>query len=57
MMTITIAVVIFCCLFLGIELTTLFIGLLIAIYFADEFPILFLLLAIGGIAGALTEKK
>ena len=57
MMTITIAVVILCCLFLGIELTTLFISLLIAIYFADEFPILFLLLAIGGIAGALTGKK
>ena len=45
------------CLFLGTELTTVIIGLLFSLYFGSDYPILFLLLAIGVIAGLLTPKK
>lgn len=57
MTLIAISVLAVSCLILGIELTTVLIGLMYSLYFGGEHPILFLLLIIGVIAGLLTPKK
>lgn len=57
MTLIAITLLALCCLILGAELTVVILGLLFTLHYGYDFPILFLLLAIGVIAGLLFHKK